>query len=386
VKIAKPRKGEPIKVLVSPDGRRRYRVVIDGEPYPDGKRRQVTSTHATLTSARAYVESHRTDLGRGALIAIDKRGSQQFDEFANSWLDARVESEKIRANTAVGYRSALRRANKVFGRKELAQVTQADVERMAQAMARDGLTARSSSFTLYVVAAVFKDAVRRKVIARDPSESIEVVGRPSRSRDALMTEDLSRLRSQLQADRLYGCWLLTLLGLRRSEVMALRWSDIDLEDGTVRIERGRVLVNGSATTEGRPKTRRGRRTLPLPDELVTALTTMRDEQREALGNAQIESGYIAVNAAGKPVRPEQWSKLWRKHCQAAGVASVTLHAARHTSVTAMRDAGVADHIVAAWHGHDEVVMRRTYSHAHRSELAAAGAALAEVFGRPAQEG
>jgi hypothetical protein len=54
---------------------------------------------------------------------------------------------------------------------------------------------------------------------------------------------------------------------------------------------------------------------------------------------------------------------------------MTLQAARHTSVTLMRGARVPDHVVAAWHGHDEVVMRRTYSHADAAGLAAAGAAL-----------
>ena len=54
--------------------------------------------------------------------------------------------------------------------------------------------------------------------------------------------------------------------------------------------------------------------------------------------------------------------MWRQHCEAAGVRPVTLHGARHTSVTAMRKAGVPDDVVAAWHGHDKVVMRRTYSH------------------------
>jgi integrase len=62
------------------------------------------------------------------------------------------------------------------------------------------------------------------------------------------------------------------------------------------------------------------------------------------------------------------------------VPDVTLHEARHSSVTAMRDAGVADHVVAAWHGHDEAVMRRTYSHAQPERMAEAGEALALVLG------
>jgi integrase len=86
-----------------------------------------------------------------------------------------------------------------------------------------------------------------------------------------------------------------------------------------------------------------------------------------------------VDETGGPLRPERWTILWREHCKAAGVRAVTLHAAGHSSVTAMRDAGVADHVVAAWHGHDEYIMRKVYSHAQAEGLAAAGTALEWVF-------
>jgi integrase len=72
--------------------------------------------------------------------------------------------------------------------------------------------------------------------------------------------------------------------------------------------------------------------------------------------------------------------MWRRHCLAAGVPAVRLHEARHSSVTAMRAAGVPDHVVAAWHGHNEVVMRRTYSHPDAEALAEAGRRLAAVTG------
>lgn len=77
------------------------------------------------------------------------------------------------------------------------------------------------------------------------------------------------------------------------------------------------------------------------------------------------------------MRPEDWSYGWRKLCAATdGVrAGHTLHAARHSTVTFMRNAGAPDHIVAAWHGHDEVVMRQTYSHAHTEQLKSAGSTL-----------
>jgi len=61
------------------------------------------------------------------------------------------------------------------------------------------------------------------------------------------------LTAHLSADRRYGCWLLTLCGVRRSEVMALRWTDVDLHQRTLTITRGRVLIDGSHTLEDTPE-------------------------------------------------------------------------------------------------------------------------------------
>ena len=70
-----------------------------------------------------------------------------------------------------------------------------------------------------------------------------------------------------------------------------------------------------------------------------------------------------VDEGGNPLRPEWYSDEWMRLCHSAGIRRrVKLHEARHYSVVAMRAAGLPDRLVAAWHGHDEVIMRRTYDH------------------------
>lgn len=192
---------------------------------------------------------------------------------------------------------------------------------------------------------------------------------------------MAKVAEAAEAHRLSGCWLLTLNGLRRSEVMGLRWSDIGA-DGTLTVERGRVLVDGHRTEVGATKTKRGDRTLPLPPHMRKALAVMRtrrDEEMLALGRKVSDDDYLATDEIGRPLRPERYSDEWRVLCEAAGVRPVVLHAARHSSVTAMRDRGVPDHIVARWHGHDEVVMRQAYSDAFAEEMAKAGAVLGDVM-------
>jgi integrase len=103
---------------------------------------------------------------------------------------------------------------------------------------------------------------------------------------------------------------------------------------------------------------------------MAALRQLRD-RRAAI------HGFVAVDEHGQPLRPERWSDMWTQLCREANVRPLTLHAARHSSVTLMRARGVPDHVIAEWHGHDEVIMRRTYSHADEDGLRAAGQALCD---------
>ena len=156
---------------------------------------------------------------------------------------------------------------------------------------------------------------------------------------------------------------------------------MDLDKGELSITQARVSVSGHRTVTGPPKTSRGRRTLPIPDDLraaLRALSATQAAERLQLGPDWPDTGLVVLDEIGRPVRPERYSDLWRALLARAGLPAVTLHEARHSSVTAMRERGVADYIVAAWHGHDEVVMARTYSHALDAPLAAASDVLAEL--------
>lgn len=376
MKIAEPRKTEPIKLVKTATGEPRYRVVLDAAPMGSGARKQIRKTFLTLTEARAYVAEHKSDRRRGTLVTAKR---QTFETYANGWLDGR--SRRVREVTLRSYQGCLGRAVAAFGDKQLSAVTRADIEALVSGLERAGRSKRTASLTLFVLRSVFVQALDDGLIARSPANRVKAAGREPVQRTALSAVQLGLIANHLRnsADPLLSCWLLTLAGLRRSEVLGLRWSDLDLTAATVRIERGRVLLDGKHTEEGAPKTRRGARTVHLSAPMVEALRGMREHQAAALGFDQVRAGYLAVDAAGRPMRPERWSDLWREHCTAAGVPALTLHAARHSSVTAMRNAGVPDHIVAAHHGHDEYVMRAVYSHPDDVGLASAAQALSDAM-------
>jgi integrase len=186
------------------------------------------------------------------------------------------------------------------------------------------------------------------------------------------------LREHVRDDRSAACLLLTLAGLRRSEVLGLRWSDVDFDSGKITIAQGRVVVAGHGTVTGGPKSRRSGRALPMPSDVIAALRAFKAcqaEERLALGRGWADTGLVAVNIDGSPIRPETYSKAFAAHCAAAGVPVIRLHDVRHTAATMLLDGGTTPSATAKWLGHDPAITLRVYGHVYDDALASAGDAL-----------
>jgi integrase len=189
--------------------------------------------------------------------------------------------------------------------------------------------------------------------------------------------EVGQFRESVRDHRLFACRLLSCHGLRRSEVLGLRWSAVDLDTGTLSVRRGRVAVGGEVS-EGAPKSRRSRRDLPLMADVVAALRALRQRQRAealALGVGWSDDRLVAVHEDGTPLRPEAYTDELQRLRARAGLRRIKLHGLRKTSVSLMLDQVHPPHIVAAWHGHDPAVALSIYSDVKADELRAVGASL-----------
>jgi integrase len=212
-----------------------------------------------------------------------------------------------------------------------------------------------------------------------------------RERDTWSKAEVRKFLAKASSDRLYVAWRLSLYGLRRGEVLGLPWSDIDLRAKTLTINEARVLVEYRVRIE-EPKSRNGRRTLPLDAELVAALTALRKRQLEestiagtAYGSGVAEldwyrgGEYVITDQAGTPVHPEWYSDEFRRLLRRAGLRKITLHDSRHTTLTLMEHAGVPISIISKWAGHyDSAFTQKTYVHASEEDLQRSQAALARI--------
>ncbi len=241
-----------------------------------------------------------------------------------------------------------------------------------------GVSNRTVCAMLTVLSQALATAMKRGLVARNVAQLVDRPAIDHREMSTWTPQQVERFREHVRSDRLYACWLLTLAGWRRSEVLGLAWSAVNFDAGTVSVAQGRVVVRGAGTTTGAPKSERSRRTLPMPADVMAALRALNAQQKRerlALGPTWIDTDLIAINEDGSPIRPETYSKAFRRHCTAAGVPAIRLHDTRHTAATRMLDSGTTVSATARWLGHDPALTLRVYGHVYEDALASAGDVL-----------
>lgn len=227
--------------------------------------------------------------------------------------------------------------------------------------------------------AVVQSFVNQGVLARNMVELVEAPAVKRSPPQSWTVAEVEQFRAAVRNHRLYACWLLSMYGLRRSEVLGLRWADLSgTEDAaTLSVSQGRVAVAGGWVVDD-PKSERSRRVLPLPAELTEVLRSLRQTQRTealALGVAWSDDRFVAVREDGEPVGHDWYSDEFERLRERAGLRRIPLKGLRNTSVSLMLDQRQPVHIVAAWHGHDPAVSLSIYADAKADELKAAGASL-----------
>jgi len=141
-------------------------------------------------------------------------------------------------------------------------------------------------------------------------------------------------------------------GIRRGELLGLKWPDIDLVKGTLTVARARIKP-GTETKS--PKTRTSSRTISLGPEAVRFLAGLRDGQdadRALWGAAWTDTGFVVVLPDGTPPSPDSVTRRFRRDCEQFGIRYVTWHGLRHTYATLALMSTVPLHVVSLNLGHD----------------------------------
>jgi integrase len=193
---------------------------------------------------------------------------------------------------------------------------------------------------------------------------------PARGGRSAGVSEARALLKQVDGHRLGSLFTVALsLGLRQGECVGLKWSDVDLEAGTLSVMRQATRTNEHVEAEGDPKTRRSRRSLILPRVCVEQLLRHRRLQEAERAKADewsngewIDRDLVWPSTRGTPLSPSNLRRLLRRQCEQAGIRQVTFHTLRHSAATLLLAQGVPSAMILDVLGHQDVRMLRRYQH------------------------
>jgi integrase len=210
------------------------------------------------------------------------------------------------------------------------------------------------------------DAVRWGRLVRNAADAADQPRKSSPEMQVWTPEQMRSFLEHVRDDRLFAAWqLLSTTGMRRGELLGLRWADIDFERGSLAVRQVHTAVNYTVET-GTPKTHKGSRTVSLDPATLAALRSHRRQQNEerlVWGGAWTETGLVFVRADGDAIHPQRLSQWFAQHVRRAGLPKIRLHDVRHSYATAVIRAGVPHKVVSQRIGHaNPTITMTTYQH------------------------
>jgi len=286
--------------------------------------------------------------------------------YLDDWLASKERT--VRPATYRRYADVVRvHLRPTIGGLKLAKLTPGDLDRLYAAKMATGMGGTTLHHLHCVLHGGLAQALRRGLVSRNVCE---LVATPKRETPEMTVWDASQAAAFLaeaDASDLAALWRVALLcGLRRGELLGLRWDDLDIERGTLAVRRTLSRGTGGTWVLGEPKTATGRRSIALPASCVTALRKHRAAQNaERLRLRQLwqDGGYIFTGATGQPLHVNSLTDRYRRLIAAAGVPRIRFHDLRHTCATLLLGQGIHPKVVQERLGHANISMTLDrYSH------------------------
>lgn len=233
-----------------------------------------------------------------------------------------------------------------------------------------GLSPRSVKYIHTILHEALKHAVKLEIVPRNVAEAVTP---PRETKAELQVWDVSQVNAFLEAaskHRLYPLFLLALTtGMRRGELLGLRWQDIDWKRKTISVCQTLVVTKEGIQFQ-EPKTNAGKRVIAVDNDVLEVLKFWRIRQTSELtarqtvyGAAEKNSLLVFCSIAGTPVSPRNLARIFETLIKKAKVPPLSLHGLRHTSATLMLKENIPAKVVSERLGHSKVgITLDTYSH------------------------
>jgi integrase len=347
-------------------GKQSWQIIFDIARDPGtGKRRQHRETvKGTKREAETRLRELLHSLETGVYV---KPSKITLAEFLERWL-----SDYARPNLSPrGFEryAGIVRQHLIpdMGGLALIQLRPEHIQQHYTAKLNNGLSARTVQYHHAVLHKALQTAVKWGLVGRNVADGVDVPRAQHNDMQTWDEDDIQRFLSTAAGKLYYELFYLAIFtGMRRGELLALRWSDIDFVFSQISVNRALHQLKDNSYIFTQPKSEKSRRTIALPPSASLMLKKYRENQsleRALIGKPLIDNDLVFSQYDGKPIRPNTVTRAWTLLAARAGVKVIRLHDARHTHASLLLKQGVHPKIVQERLGHSSISMTLdTYSH------------------------
>jgi integrase len=316
---------------------------------------------------------------------------QTLKQYLEYWLED-VHKPAIRLSSYMQYRGILdKHIFPLLGHIQVQKLTPQQVQSFYARKEKEGLALGTIRTIHAVLHNALSHAVSINLVSRNVSDVVNPPRLVKHERHPLTIEQAQKLLQHVQGHSLEGLITVALAtGMRRGELLGLRWQDIHFDTKSLQIQRTISRQRKKGIVESEPKTSRGRRNIILPPFAIEALKEHRTRQLEVrlkVGSAWEESNFVFCNGHGGFLEPSQLHMMFRNLLKEADLPQIRFHDLRHSAATMMLTMGVHPKVVQELLGHSSISLTLdTYSHVLPSMQQEAMDKLDALFGGSKQDG
>ena len=342
-----------------------YSLVIDDGVDENGKRiRKWIAVKGGERDAEKQLTNYLHQQDTGLFIAPTKI---TLSEYLAKWLKDYAKP-KLATRSYDRYADIIKRyINPKLGRVLLHQLTPGQFQELYSEWLEKGLSNATVRYHHAVIHNALRSAVKWGIAIRNVCDALEVPKKQRTDMQIWNEEEITKFLEFAKNSKYYELFYLALFsGMRRSELLALRWDDIDLELGQVNVTRGLQQLKDSSLIFTQPKSEKSRRTIALPPSATAILKEYRNHVALSLalkGKTLEDNDLIFMRDNGKPIRPNTVTYAWKGMVKRSGLKPIRLHDCRHSHASLMLAKGIHPKIVQERLGHSTIAMTLdTYSH------------------------
>jgi len=319
----------------------------------NGKETRKYVTCDSRKEAKAKAREIEQELEEGTFLHVE---NIRLVTWIEKWM---YETKTLAPSTRATYKSYIKNHYKPFFKQlKLKQINEIHIKKFMVEKGKEVSQASVRRMTS-VLKSALGDAMKRKSPAMDIKLPKEEKYTPRVPNDA----EMELIHNTVKGTRdepivLLAAWC----GLRRGELFALRWNDIDWNKGTLRVDEAKSINEDNLYEDKRPKSENGVREVVVPEYLMDLLEAMRKPKKK---KKKKEQEQVVELGSDKPIfdmRPDSYSSYWAEFVRDKKLPHIRFHDLRHYHASYLYNNNVPDQYAAARMGHDVRVLKGIYQH------------------------